>query len=164
VLNKMSNNDLKHYGILGMKWGVRRATKPDSTSRWTKRTAKKDAKRYADAKMFYGKTAGTRRKLLKAELDKKKKIMPGYEKEFNDALNSVDFAKSAKKAVIERKTRDATYRTRITVKQFLGVTGPLTVAAATMAYQYNKPQVDAFVARTAKKAYNQIKNFGKYGK
>jgi hypothetical protein len=101
--------------------------------------------------MFYGKTAGTKRKLLKAELDKKKKTIKGYEDAFNKAVENVDYAKSAKKAVRTRRTKDAAYRTRVTTKQILGVTGPLTVAAGMAIYGKNKPQIDAFVAKQLKK-------------
>ena len=149
-------NDIQHSGVLGMKWGHRK-TKDQSISNHTKRLAKKDAKRHADAKMFYGKTAGTQRKLLKAELDKKKKTIPGYEDEFNKSLDNVDYAKSASKAKITRKTKDAVYRTRVTTKQVLGVTGPLTVAAGTALYAANKPAVDAFVSKQLHKATRYIK-------
>lgn len=151
-----NQNYLAHYGKIGMRWGHR--TAQDRNERHTARLASKDAKRYADAKMFYGETAGTRRKLLKAELDKKKSRMPGYEDAFNKALENVDYAKSAKKAVVERKTKDVAYRTRVTVKQVLGVTGPLTVAAASIIYAKNKPAIDNFVASKATMAYNAIKN------
>ena len=138
------SDELMHYGIKGMKWGVRRM-------------AKKDAKRHAEAKMFYGKTAGTKRKLLKAELENKKKKISGYEEEFNKALENVDYAKAAKKAVRTRKKKDIAYRTRITTKQFLGVTGPLTVAAASHFYQRNREEVNAFIARNLNVAYASIK-------
>lgn len=145
---------LAHYGVKGMKWGTR---KDGSTAkRSTVKMAKKDAKRFAEAKMFYGKTAGTKRKLLKAELEKKKKTVPDYEDEFNKALHGVDYAKAAKKAVRTRTRMDATYRTRVTTKQVLGVTGPLTVAAASYMYQQNKPEVDAFVSRNVQHYMNEF--------
>lgn len=65
---------LEHHGIKGQKWGVRKSIHNASTNH----KAKKDAKRYADAKMYYGKGAGTRRKLLKAEIDKKRSTIEGY--------------------------------------------------------------------------------------
>lgn len=37
-------SELYHHGVKGMKWGVRKQ----------RRQAKKDAKEYARAKMFYG--------------------------------------------------------------------------------------------------------------
>lgn len=151
-----NQNYLSHYGKIGMRWGHR--TAQSRNERHTAKLASQDAKRYADAKMFYGQTAGTRRKLLKAELDKKKSRMPGYEDAFNKALENVDYAKSAKKAVVERKTKDAAYRTRVTVKQILGVTGTLTAAAASVLYARNKPAVDNFIANKATIAYNAIKN------
>lgn len=71
----MNDNEyLQHYGVLGMKWGRRKGGISSRNTRSTAKLASKDAKRFAEAKMFYGKTAGTKRKLLKAELDKRRKI------------------------------------------------------------------------------------------
>lgn len=151
------SDELYHHGVLGMKWGIHR-TSADKISRHTTKLASKDAKRYADAKMFYGKTAGTKRKLLKAELDKKKSTIPGYEDEFNKALGTVDYAKSAKKAVVTRKAKDTAYRARVTTKQVLGVTGPLTVAAGMAVYHANKPAVDAFLGKQLSKAAFTVRN------
>ena len=50
---------VNHFGIKGMKWGVRK----------TKSEARKDAHEYARAKMFYGEGAGIRRKKIKARVD-----------------------------------------------------------------------------------------------
>lgn len=154
-----SSEYLCHYGILGMRWGHRSAQ--TRNERHTQRLAIQDAKRYADAKMFYGETAGTKRKLLNAELNKKKTRMPGYEDAFNKALEDVDYARSAKKAVNKRHAIDATYRTRVTVKKILGVTGPIAVAAATVIYSKNKATVDNFVASKATMAFNVVKDFVK---
>ena len=140
------NEELAHFGVQGMRWGVRKDRDSKEVSRSTVRMVDKDVKRYADAKMFYGKGAGTRRKLLKAELDKKKKDIPGYEKLFNEKVTNADYAKSASKAKIERTAKDTTYRVRVTVKQVLGVTGPLTVSAGLYLYSKNKDKVDRFVS------------------
>lgn len=155
-----SEEELAHFGVLGMKWGIRKDKGPKLSreAKNTNKLASKDAKRHAEAKMFYGKTAGTKRKLLKAELEKKKKLIPGYEDAFNKAFEEVDMAKAAKKAVRTRTRKDATYRTRVTTKQVLGVTGPLTVAAGTLLYNANRDAVNNFVARNASKAVSAIKN------
>ena len=106
--------------------------------------------------MFYGNGAGTKRKLLKAELDKKKRTIPGYKDEFDKALEKVDYSKSAKKAIRTRKTKDAINRARITTKQIIGVTGPLTVAAGSVMYRTHKSQVDAFVSKQFNKIISNI--------
>jgi len=148
---------LEHYGVLGMHWGQR---KPENqVKRSTDHLAKKDAKRHAEAKMFYGKTAGTKRKLLKAELDRKRERVPGYSEAFDKHFAEADLAKAAKKAVRTRTRKDVAYRTRVTTKQVLGVTGPLTVAAGTILYNKNKPQVDSFIRQQAGKAVRSMKGW-----
>ena len=49
---RMGHSELMHYGVKGMKWGVRRR-------------ARRDAKEFTQAKMYYGEGAGNRRKLIK---------------------------------------------------------------------------------------------------
>lgn len=143
----MYDNYLAHYGVLGMKWGQRRA------ARRTAKMVRRDAKRYADAKMFYGETAGTKRKLLNAELNKKKKTIQGYEDAFNKELEVVDFAKSAKKATRVRKAKDTT----AAIKTVVGITGPITIVAGTMYYKANKEKVDSFVKGAANSAASKFK-------
>jgi len=132
---------LIHYGIPGMRWGHR------NPQRKIEKTARKDAQRHIDAKMAYGKGAGTRRKLLKAELDQKMKD-PNYKKSFEDALNMVDRSKSigrAKRWRAKEDTKDQAVRsTKIAAK---ALTGTTSVAAAGILYLRYKPQVDTFVAQ-----------------
>jgi hypothetical protein len=149
------DNHLVHVGILGMHWGQHKSSDgiPDSTHR----LAKKDAQRHIDAKMFYGKTAGTKRKLLKAEIDKKMKTIPGYEQSFSTHLQNIDIARSAKNATATRNRIDTIQNGRSLVKKTLGVTGSLTVAAAAMAYRANKPAVDSFVIKQASRLITTLK-------
>ena len=107
--------------------------------------ATKDARRHIDAKMAYGKGAGTRRKLLKAELDQKMKD-PTYKKSFDDALETIDRSKAigrAKRWRAKEDTKDQAVRsTKIAAK---ALTGTTSVAAAGILYMRYKPQVDALV-------------------
>jgi len=121
---------LEHHGIKGQKWGVRRYQNPDGTlteagkaklasgdsPRYTKRIAKKDAKEYARAQMYYGEGAGNRRKLIKATVEQHKKNDPFYEKEFERQLSNQDMASHASKARAERKTRDVVHTTAKTTR------------------------------------------------
>lgn len=87
------NNDfrdyhLAHFGIKGMHWGVRRYQpygEGGYVPRKTKKRARKDAKEYARAQMFYGEGAGNRRKLIKATVKQRSKD-PVYKAEFEKYL------------------------------------------------------------------------------
>jgi len=141
----MEDTELIHYGKLGMRWGHRSGKALDHL-------ISKDVKRYADAKMFYGETAGNRRKLLKAELDRKKKRIPGYEEKFTKAVEDYDYASSAKKAKIKRTALD----TKKSAKRILTVVGPLTVTAGTALYYANKTKVDSFVTKQVRRAVSSF--------
>lgn len=99
------NNELKHYGVIGMRWGVRHDKEKSGINRRTAKRAQKDAKEYARAKMFYGEGAGTRRKLIKNTVKERSKD-PNYKKAFDEALANQDMAKHVKKAQHERTRKD----------------------------------------------------------
>lgn len=69
---RMGHSELMHYGVKGMKWGVRRR-------------ARRDAKEFTQAKMYYGEGAGNRRKLIKATVKARSKD-PFYKSEFDKAV------------------------------------------------------------------------------
>lgn len=135
----MYNNELYHYGVKGMKWGVRR----------TQHIAKKDAKKYARAKMYYGEGAGNRRKLIKARVNERSKD-PVYKKAFDDAYSKQNMERHASAAKIERRTRDS--------KKYA------TAAVSTGLVAYGIAQrtgADKVIAKHAKTAYSSIKNLPK---
>lgn len=66
----------------------------------------KDAARWARAEMFFGEGAGTRRKLLWAEIGDKMAKIPGYEDAFGIAYDRQDMASHAIRAAKERKRLD----------------------------------------------------------
>lgn len=116
---------LAHYGVKGMKWGVRKA----------RRVAQKDAKEYARAKMYYGEGAGNRRKLIRAKVEERSKD-ENYKKAFDEALAQQDMADHATKAKAERTANTAVKTTvktgRGIVNSALGRIGSASAAAATI--------------------------------
>lgn len=90
---RMSHSELMHYGVKGMKWGVRRR-------------ARRDAKEYTQAKMYYGEGAGNRRKLIKATVKARSKD-PFYKSEFDKAVANTDMSKRASQARRQRGRKNA---------------------------------------------------------
>ena len=158
-------DELYHHGIMGMHWGIRRYQPYPSgyngdgkyTGRQIKKTqklAKKDAKRYANAKMYYGEGAGTRRKLLKAELSKKMKD-PVYKEAFDRYTQNADYARSAQRAKRERHARDTVSAGKRVTKKYVI---PAATIAATAYYATHKQQVDYFVSQQMDKAFKAARN------
>lgn len=68
--------------------------------------AKQDAFNWARAEMFFGAGAGTRRKLLNAQIEDKVAKIPGYVELFEDWYGKQNFADHAIAAAKERKRID----------------------------------------------------------
>lgn len=134
----MSDYELYHYGVKGMKWGVRRR-------------ARKDAKEYARAKVFYGEGAGNRRKLINARVKERSKD-PDYKKEFDDALSKQNMDKNVSRAKRERAARDAV-NVAIGRPERVGAAMAAGVAVYGLA---KKTGVDKVVANAAKTAVKDI--------
>ena len=150
-------NELKHHGIKGMRWGVRRAEKKAINQ------AKKDAKEFARAKMFYGEGAGTRRKLIKNTVKERQKD-PIYKKAFEEALNNQNMAEHVSKAKSERVRKDTVNNVKKTGKSIVNaVTGHPERLGATMAAMYgiytigNKTGINSKVINKAKGVVDAIK-------
>lgn len=90
---RMGHSELMHYGVKGMKWGVRRR-------------ARRDAKEFTQAKMYYGEGAGNRRKLIKATVKARSKD-PLYKSEFDKAVANTDMSKRASQARRQRGRKNA---------------------------------------------------------
>ena len=139
---------LEHSGVKGQKWGVRRYQNPDGTlteegkvhygisserdRRKIDKEAQRDAKRYAEAKAYYGEGAGNRRKIVKNELSKKMSN-PYYKDRFEEFVKNADMVKAQKKAVRERNARDTAKSAKRTARKasvFMLSNGPTLLRVA----------------------------------
>lgn len=93
-----TTEDLEHFGVKGMKWGVRRE-------------ARRDARETARAKMFYGEGAGVRRRNIKAVVQQKSKD-PNYKKAYDEALGKQDLSSARRAAQKDRKKADKSHSFR----------------------------------------------------
>lgn len=157
---------LAHYGVKGMKWGVRKgeSDRPEGVSARTNRDARKDAQEFARAKMFYGEGAGTRRKLIKATVEQKSKADPSYKKAFDHHVANQDMGRHASKAKAERRRKDVTSSTTKTAKgvhrQLTGGFGNVSLASAAIAGGYvlaKQTGADKVIMDAAKQSFSTAK-------
>ena len=149
-MNYETASYLCHHGVKGMKWGVRK--KSDKVPFRTNRQAKKDAKEFARAKMFYGEGAGNRRKLIKAQVNERSKD-PKYKQAFDKHLNSQDMAKHATKAKSERQRKDVKNSAKKTARgvfhQYAGHAVSVTATAAATYAVLHKTGIDKEIGKWA---------------
>lgn len=116
---RMSHSELMHFGVKGMKWGVRRRDR-------------RDAKEFTQANMYYGEGAGNRRKLIKARSKD-----PFYKSEFDKAVANTDMSKRASQARRQRGRKNARNASGKTVRGVGNIaTGNVSRAGGALALGY----------------------------
>lgn len=153
-------NELYHYGVKGMKCGVRRS------ERKTRKQARKDAQETARSKMYYGEGTGVRRRNINAVVKQRSKD-PTYKKAFDEEYAKQDMGKARRDAERQRKRTDRTEpiktgASRGVKKAVRAGTKAVTFAATTAAsaaasyYIRHPDEAKAMVNKIASKASSTI--------
>jgi hypothetical protein len=156
-MNRMNSNELVHYGILGMKWGVRRYQNPDGTltPKGRARLEKKDdrwAKKNSD------KITESARKKSSRELDQYANALmqtPGAFKSNGKLSSAAIMAYNSKMAdVMNQKVSDLRSPSGRVVK-FIAKRGEIGVMMALADEGYNMEQLRRGVWSSGRVAYQQ---------
>lgn len=123
--------------------------------------AQHDAERWAAAEMFYGEGAGTRRKLVSAEVQSKMFDIPAYHDAFHQAYQALNMDKFAKAAVRERQAIDRAAKASknlraIRTGNYQGLSTGVFAAVGT-AYVLHVTGYDKVLLEESKKAYKKAK-------
>ena len=149
-MSEQEAESLYHYGVKGMRWGVRRA-------------AQRDANESAKAKMFYGEGAGTRRKLIKAQVESRSKDEK-YKAAFDHYFAQQDLGKRAVRAKGERRRKDIANTTTKTGRGLINfvngnpqAASALAVSIGTIGVFAHRAGVDKMLVSAGKTAYSAVK-------
>lgn len=144
---------LAHFGVKGMKWGEHHA----------RRQARADANEFAKARAYYGKGAGTRRKLIKAKVETRMSN-PHYKNEFHKVLSGQNLEKRSAQATRKRHRADTGHfigkHARSAHRSLTGGFGPVTALGATIATgatYAHKTGLDKKLYKSAKSAASSAK-------
>lgn len=165
-------SELKHYGVLGMKWGVRKSKQKSTKSRQKKtsdrkldRQARKDAKEWSRAKVSTGEGSGNRRKQINAIVNQRSKDSAKYKKLFNEYVQKQDMSKHVKKANRERVRKDTKNKvaktTRSVTHLVLRDGAPVAASVALVYYVAKRTGLDKVAVSEGKKILYQLSNNGK---
>lgn len=152
---------LEHFGVKGMKWGVRRE-------------ARRDAKESARAKMYYGEGAGVRRRNINAIVKQKSKD-PTYKAEYEKAYAKQDPSKALRSAQRQRTITDKTkgFRQgagnvgRAITREATKAVGFAATTAASAAIGYaikNPKETRAFIQKAGRMVSAEVKIGATIGK
>jgi len=123
--------------------------------------ARRDAREYARAEMFYGEGAGNRRKLIQTAVDAKVQKSPVYAREFHRELGRQDMAEHVIKARHERERKDAAKAFNANARAI--ATGnyqsvnTIVLLLATAGYVAHKTGYDVKIYDAGKKKWEEFK-------